>query len=67
MFCWLLLVGEHLVSAVEVIRTGTRPDGRELDSIMPWEYFGDMTDMELGALWAYLQSQPALEDRIAKQ
>lgn len=28
---------------------------------MPWKYFGQMSDEELGAVWLYLQSLPALD------
>ena len=43
---------------VRTIRTGTRPDGRVLDTFMPWPYYSQMTDDELGAIWRYLQSVP---------
>jgi len=45
-----------------VIRTGTHPSGRELDSYMPWKFFANMTDSELRAIRAYLLSQPKLEN-----
>ena len=32
----------------------------QLKSVMPWKYFGQMTDDELKAVWMYLQSLPAL-------
>lgn len=38
------------------MRTGRRPDGRPLASSMPWPYFAQMSDLELGAIWQYLQS-----------
>ena len=44
-----------------VMRTGARPDGTEVDPFMPWPAYSQMTDTELGALWAYLQAQPAKE------
>lgn len=43
------------------IRTGLTPKGHQLDKEMPWPYYGQMTDDELGALWLYLQSLPALK------
>jgi hypothetical protein len=46
---------------ITTIRTGTHPTGSELSEFMPWRYFGKMTDTELGALWAFLNEQPALE------
>jgi mono/diheme cytochrome c family protein len=45
-----------------VIRTGTHPSGRQLDSYMPWQFFSNMTDSELRAIRAYLSSQPALKN-----
>ncbi|CAN5832978.1 hypothetical protein BH10CHL1_BH10CHL1_40720 [soil metagenome] len=40
------------------IRTGKLPGGRQLNSAMPWQGFSLMTDVELKALWLYLQSLP---------
>jgi mono/diheme cytochrome c family protein len=42
---------------MRAIRTGTRPDGTTLASSMPRD-FGDMTDLELQAIWLYLQGVP---------
>ena len=36
-------------------------DGRVLDRTMPWPSFSQMTDVELDALWLYLQSFPPVE------
>ena len=41
------------------MREGRRPDGRTLNTFMPWKAFATMTDMELDALWAFLQTVPA--------
>lgn len=38
------------------LRTGQTPDGRELSAEMPWRGYAQMTDTELRALWAYLQT-----------
>lgn len=44
------------------LRTGVNPAGRELDGVaMPWEIFKDMTDEDLGSIFMYLQTLPALE------
>ena len=43
---------------VRVMRTGVRPDGRELHPLMPWREFGTMTDTELDALWAHFGALP---------
>ena len=42
------------------LRTGVTPNGNKLKDVMPWEYFGQMTDDELRAVWMYLQSLPSL-------
>jgi mono/diheme cytochrome c family protein len=43
------------------MRTGVTPYGRQINEEMPWKYFGQMSDEELGAVWLYLQSLPALD------
>ena len=43
---------------VKVIRTGVRPDGRTLSTFMPWQLMKGLTDVEIAAMWAYLQSLP---------
>jgi cytochrome c553 len=45
---------------MRTLRTGVTPNGNQLRSVMPWKYFGQMTDDELKAVWLYLQSLPAL-------
>ena len=45
------------------LRTGVRPGGQQLDGeAMPWQIVGQMTDEELGAIWLYLQSLPAVAE-----
>lgn len=42
---------------IDTIRTGVTPPGRQLDSeAMPWEFYANMTDEELEAIWLYLGS-----------
>jgi len=41
------------------LRSGKRPDGSTLNTFMPWKAFAKMTDTEVDALWAYLQTVPA--------
>jgi len=43
---------------VRVMREGKRPDGRELHPMMPWRTLGQLSDVELQALWLYLRSLP---------
>jgi mono/diheme cytochrome c family protein len=45
---------------IKTLRTGVTPGGHHLMDVMPWKYFGQMTDNELKAVWMYLQSLPAL-------
>jgi cytochrome c553 len=45
---------------IATMRTGVTPNGHQLKDVMPWKYFGQMTDDELKAVWIYLQSLPAL-------
>lgn len=37
------------------IRTGIRPDGTEISEVMPWKQFAQMKQMELDALWLYIE------------
>lgn len=43
---------------IKTVRTAKRPDGTELDPVMP-RAFGGMDDVELKALWAFFKSLPA--------
>jgi Cytochrome c553 len=45
---------------MRTLKTGVTPSGHQLKDVMPWKYFGQMTDDELKAVWMYLQSLPAL-------
>ncbi|MBI4338073.1 MAG: cytochrome c [Chloroflexi bacterium] len=47
---------------IRTLRTGVAPDGTAMDAkFMPWVSFAKMTDEELGAIWRYLRSLPAVE------
>jgi len=48
-------------SFINTIRTGVTPHGHQLTDIMPWKDFRHMTDDELKAVWAYLQSLPPMD------
>ncbi len=41
------------------LRTGRRPDGSPIDSIMPWKASAADDDDEIRAVYAYLKSVPA--------
>ena len=43
---------------LRIMRTGTRPDGRVLNDAMPWQYFAQMTEDELAAIWTFLELAP---------
>ena len=44
---------------IKVIRTGQRPDGTQLNPVMP-RAFGEMNETELKALWVYLKTLPPI-------
>ena len=44
-----------------LLDTGMRKNGQKLDPFMPLEMLTNMDETERKALWAYLQSVPALE------
>ena len=44
---------------------GKRPDGRELAPIMPWHAFSYMTKDDVMAIVAFLQSLPAVKNKVA--
>lgn len=47
---------------ITAMRTGKRPQGQPLNSsYMPWTSFRHMDDLELKAVWAYLQALPQKE------
>jgi mono/diheme cytochrome c family protein len=52
---------------MQALRTGKhqgQPDGRDILPPMPWEPIGQMTDKDLKAVWAYLQSLPAVNNQV---
>ncbi|MGF1607799.1 MAG: c-type cytochrome [Kiloniellales bacterium] len=52
---------EQIIAAV---RSGERPDGRQLVPIMPWPSYGVLTDEDAAALAAFLKSLPALRFQV---
>jgi mono/diheme cytochrome c family protein len=40
------------------LREGKRKDGTDIKPQMPWKTYGQMNDVELKGLWAYLQTVP---------
>jgi len=45
---------------IRAVRTGARPDGRQLVPVMPWPSYAVLTDADATALAAYLKSVPAV-------
>jgi mono/diheme cytochrome c family protein len=43
---------------IQALRSGRTPTGRQMNQFMPWVYIGQMTDVDLKAMWLYLQSLP---------
>lgn len=40
------------------LREGKRPDGSDINTFMPWQAYSKMKDVEIDAIWAYLQTLP---------
>ena len=49
---------------ITALRTGARPDGRELAPIMPWRSYAALTDQDVQAIAAYLKSLPAVAHAV---
>jgi mono/diheme cytochrome c family protein len=45
---------------IRALREGKRKDGTDILPQMPWKAYGRMKDVELKAMWAYLQTVPAV-------
>ncbi len=49
---------------VAAVRTGERPDGRELAPIMPWRSYAALSDEDAAALARYLKSLPPIANAV---
>jgi hypothetical protein len=52
---------------IKTIRTGKHlgdPNGRSILPPMPWEVIRNMTDEDLGAIYAFLKTVPAINNRV---
>ncbi|MGE0715536.1 MAG: cytochrome c [Alphaproteobacteria bacterium] len=49
---------------IKAIRTGVRPDGRELSPIMPWRSYAALTDADARALVAYLKNLKPVKNAV---
>ena len=52
---------EEIVTA---IRTGARPDGRQLAPIMPYMHYSILTDEDAHALVRFLKETPAVDNKV---
>jgi mono/diheme cytochrome c family protein len=50
---------------VKALRTGVRPDGRDLAPMMPWRAYAALSAGDMEALVAFLRSVPAVEHAVA--
>lgn len=55
------LIGWSEEQFFTLIRTGTKPNGKPLNEVMPYKYYGQMSDDELKAIWMFIKSVPARE------
>jgi len=46
------------------LRTGVRPDGRELAPAMPWRSYASLSDADVQAVAAYLKTLPAVSHAV---
>jgi len=53
------LVGWSETMFIETLRTGVTPSKHQLNAVMPWKRLSKLTDEDLKAIWAYLQTVPA--------
>lgn len=49
---------------VQAVRTGVRPDGRELAPAMPWRSYAALSDADAMALAAYLKSLKPVRNEV---
>jgi mono/diheme cytochrome c family protein len=50
---------------VTALRTGQRPDGRELTPVMPWRSYAALSDDDMRALVAYLKSLEPVRNPVS--
>ncbi len=50
---------------VKLLRTGVRPDGREVAGIMNWRAYKTLSDADVSAVAAYLKSIPPVGHTVA--
>jgi mono/diheme cytochrome c family protein len=51
---------------IRVLRTGIRKNGAAILPPMPWEWYSQLTDDDLKAIFAYLRTIPPINNRVAE-
>ena len=49
---------------VRALREGKRRDGSDINPMMPWRAYANMSDTEIRAIWAFLRTVPAVEKGV---
>jgi len=49
---------------IKLLRTGLRPDGREVAPVMPWRSYSKLNDPDIKALAAYLKNLPPVSNAV---
>ncbi|MFQ5859458.1 MAG: c-type cytochrome [Anaerolineae bacterium] len=49
---------------ITAMRTGARPNGTVMLTVMPYPYYGFWTDDDLKAVYRYLMTMPAIENQV---
>src|SRR6478735_7527850 len=49
---------------IKAVRTGVRPDGRQLAPVMPWPSYAQLSDADAKALVAYLKSLKPVANQV---
>jgi mono/diheme cytochrome c family protein len=49
---------------IRAVRTGVRPDGRQLAPVMPWHAYSALTDEDALALAGYLKRLPPVQNTV---
>ena len=49
---------------IKVLRTGMRGNGAPLRPLMPWEWYRQLTDDDLQAIFAYLRTLPPISNAV---
>jgi hypothetical protein len=47
---------DRRAGGLRVLHDGIRKDGSPISEMMPWKTYGQMSDTELKAVWAYLRT-----------